>query len=633
MPESFRYPEQSTALWLPLGFDPAHPNSTNFSFRAVARLRPGVQVATAVAELDHYLPRLLDEFPTEIPPEMWAQAHIRAVVKPLRDVVVGDTSRLLWILLGAVALLLLIACANVASLCMVRAEGAQRDLAIRVALGAGGGAVLTQYLVEALLLAAGGGALGILLAGLAIGALHATPDAIDLPRLAEVGIDARVVLFALGIATISAIAASLMPVLRARRVSPGIVLKESSRSATVGRDRQRARSALVVGQVALALVLVAGSTLMARSFAQLRSVRPGFDPRGVITLRVALPQATYADGAARLRFFDRLLQAVSALPGVRNAAVTDWLPLSNDHNDSVVSIEDHPLPEGSIPPDHPLSYVSPGYFAALGIPLLTGRTFAPLDATRPSTEVIASRAFVTRYWKNESAIGKRVRKSLNGPWYTIIGVTGDVHLQSLERPAEEVLYFPLITPDGSQSSVPGAVAIAIRTAGDPSALMPSLRAVIHALDPALPTYDERPMTARLAASAARTRFVMLMLGIASAVALLIGMVGLYGVLAYSVTLRRREIGVRMALGASARNVTGMIARRGISLAALGIGVGLCGAVALTRVLHGLLFGVSPTDPVALIGTCITLLAVAIIASLLPAWRASGINPMEALRQD
>jgi predicted permease len=424
-----------------------------------------------------------------------------------------------------------------------------------------------------------------------------------------------------------------MPVLHARRVSPGIILKESSRSATVGRDRQRVRSALVVAQVALALVLVAGSTLMGRSFAQLRNVQPGFDARRVLTMRVALPRSTYAEPAVRLRFYQQLLEKAAALPGVRNAAATDWIPLTDDHNDSVVQIEDHPLPGGAVPPDHPLAYVSADYFATLGIPLRAGRPFAREDFAKPSTDVIASHAFAERYWKGESAIGKRVRPDLSGPWFTIVGVAGDVHLQSLDKAAEEVLYFPLVYAGETGPEVPGSVAIAIRTTGDPAALTPALRAAVRALDPSLPTYDERTMTARLGASAARTRFVMLMLGVASLVALLIGMVGLYGVLAYSVTLRRREIGVRMALGATARDVTRMIARRGIVLAVVGVGVGLFGAVALTRVLHGLLYGVSPTDPVALVGTCVMLLAVASIASVLPARRAAGINPIEALRRD
>jgi predicted permease len=635
MPGDFHYPDASTSMWFPLAFDPAQANPASFNFHVVARLRPGVDRNMAAAELDRYLPRLLDEFPADIPREMWEQAHVRPVVTPLRDAVVGNVGRLLWILLGAVGLLLFIACANVASLFLVRAEGARRDLAIRLALGAGRRAVLAQYLSEALVLAVGGGVLGVLLAVVGVHALRLSPAGANLPRLAEVSVDGRVLLFAIGVTTLSAVAVSLLPMLRSRRVAPGIVLKEASRSATTGRDRQRARSTLVVAQVALALVLVSGSALMARSFARLRDVQPGFDARNVLTVRVALSGASYAPAAARLRFFERALADIRAIPGVRNVAVADWVPLTDDHNDSVVQIEDQPLPSGAVPPDLPLTFVSADYFATFGIPLISGRTFDRPDITRPSDEVIVSRSLAEHYWKGTSPIGKRLRASLSGPWFTIVGVVGDVHMQSLELPAEELVYFPIVRIDenGRDADVPTGVALAIRTTGDPTAISPALRSVFRTIDPALPTYDERPMAARLAESTARARFVMLMLGVASLVALVIGMVGLYGVLAYGVTLRRREIGVRMALGASALDVTRMVARRGIVLALLGVSVGLLGALAATRVLHGLLYGVSPTDPVALVATCVTLFAVAALASWLPARQAAAIPPMEALRRD
>jgi len=633
MPEEFRYPEASTALWYPVALDPAQVSPASFNFHVVARLRPGVGNAAALAELNHYLPRLLDEFPFEVPREMWEQAHVRPLVTPLRDAIVGDSARLLWVLLGAVGLLLFIACANVASLFLVRAEGARRDLAIRMALGAGRGAMMAQYAYEAVVLAAGGGALGVLLAMLGVRALRLSPAASDLPRLAEVGIDGGVLLFAVAISMLSALAVSLIPVLRSRRVAPGLVLKEASRSATTGRDRQRVRSTLVVAQVALAMVLVAGSALMARSFSRLHDVQPGFDARGVLTVRVALSGERYTAPAARWRFYEQVLNDLRALPGVRSAALLDWVPLSSGHDDSVVQMEDHPLPAGAVPPDLPLDYVSPGLFATLGIPIVTGRDFGRLDLEHTSDEVIISRALAEHYWKDSSPIGKRLRPSLDGPWRTIVGVVENAHMESLERPPEELVYFPFVGVNEDGTSVPGSIAIAIRTTGDPAALMPQVRTALHTIDPALPTYDERALADRLASSAARMRFVMLMLGMASAVALAIGMVGLYGVLAYGVTLRRREIGVRMALGATAGDVTRMIARHGIVLAVLGVSAGLAGALAVTRVMHGLLYGVSPTDPVALAATCATLLLVAIAASWLPARRAASIPPMEALRRD
>ena len=633
MPDGFHFPTSSTALWVPLGFDVAHAVVGSFNYKTVARLRADATLESGVAELTQVLPRLFDEFATEIPRKMFEQAHVTPVARPLRDAVVGDVGRLLWILLGAVALLLAIACANVASLFLVRAEGAQRDIAIRMALGAGRSAVVTQYLAEALVLATAGGVCGVLLAMVGVRALRLAPAGADLPRLAEVGMDARVLAFALGATVVSALAVSLLPMLRARRVAPGVVLKESSRAATVGRERQRARSALVVAQVALALVLVAGSTLMARSFAELRDVKPGFDPRGVLTVRLALPRAQYTDDASRLGFYDRVLERARALPGVLSAAVTDWLPLTDDHNDSVITFEDKPLAPDEVPPDHLLAFVGPEYFKTLSVALIAGRTFERADAARPSQEAIVSQAFAERYWKGESAIGKRIRSNISGPWSTVVGVAADAHYESLEKPAEQFVYFPLVTLDTTGPTVPAGIAIALRTSGDPMAVAPALRRIIADLDPALPTFDEQPMTARVAGAAARTRFVLLMLGAASLVALAMGMVGLYGVLAYGVTLRRREIGVRMALGATVRDVTRMIARRGIALAALGIGAGLLGALGATRFMHGLLYGVSPTDPVALAGTCALLFIVAVIASWLPARRAAALDPMEALRNE
>jgi predicted permease len=634
MPDDFHYPTASTGLWVPLGFDPARASVGNFNFKAVGRLRPGVEPEAGAAELARVLPSLLDEFASEIPRKMFEQAQMKPVVRPLRDAIVGDVGHLLWILLGAVALLLVIACANVAGLFLVRAEGAQRDVAIRMALGAGRGAVVTQYVTEAMMLAAAGGIAGVLLALVGVRALRVSPAGADLPRLAEVGIDARVLLFAIAATVVSALAVSLMPVLRARRVAPGVILKESSRSATVGRERQRARSALVVAQVALALVLVAGSTLMARSFAELRDVRPGFDARHVLTVRLALPDVTYPDAVATLGFYDRVLERIAALPGVSGAAFTEWLPLSDDHNDSVITFEDRPLAPDEVPPDHLVTYVGPRYFGTLGIPIVSGRTFERPDAARPSSEVIVSRAFAERYWKGQSPIGKRIRSNISGPWSTIVGVVGDVHMESLERPADELVYFPLVTLEHDSAYAPTSGAIALRTTGaDPMSLAPALRSIIHDIDPTLPTYEERPMQARVAGATARTRFVMLMLGIASLVALAMGMVGLYGVLAYGVTLRRREIGVRMALGATMADVTQMIARRGVTLAALGIAAGLVGALGATRLLHGLLYGVSPTDPVALALTCLVLFVVALVASWLPARRAAALDPMEALRND
>ncbi len=629
----FQYPTSATQIWLPLRLDPATANSGSFNYKAIARLKPGVTPDAAAADLDRVLPRLLDEFPTNIPREMFAQVKLHPLVKPLRDVIVGDVRTLLWTLFGAVGLVLLIACANVANLFLVRGESRQRELAVRSALGAGFPAVLAQYLSEALLLALGGGLLGLGLAAVAVRVTRALPRGIELPRLAEVTIDGRVVLFAVMVSLATAIAVSLVPLIRARRLPIGTVLRESGRSATVGGQRQRARSALVVAQVALALVLVASSGLLARSFAHLRNVKPGFDADGVFATQLAMPVVKYTTTTSRMQFYDRLLVQARAIPGVRDVAVTSWLPLSSNHDDAVMEVEDVPPPPNAVPRDHTKSYVSASYFSTMRVPLLRGRTFGTQDPQHADLEAIVSRAFAQRYWKDASPIGRRLRTGIDGPWFTIVGVAGDVHLTALDQPAEETVYFPLVTPDSSQTWTPGEVALVVRTDGDPAALARPVRTIAQSLDATLPIYDETLMTSLVGAASARARFMTVLLAVASGLALVLGAVGIYGVMAYGVSLRRREIGVRMALGARPVDVRQMISRQGVLLAAVGVAIGLGGALGVTRFLHGLLYDVSPTDPLTLTATCVVLLLVALAASWIPARRAAGMDAAAALRSD
>jgi predicted permease len=633
MADRFRYPSASTELWMPIPFDPATATLGSFNYEAVARLKPGMTREMANAQLTQVLPNVIDEFPGDIPKPMFVEARLRPRVIPLRDVVVGDVGRLLWILFGAVTLVLLVACANVASLFLVRAEGSRRELAVRTALGAGSAALVAQYLSEGLLLAVGGGIGGVAMAFVGVRAVAALPNGMALPRTSEVSVDGTVLLFAALVTIFTAIAVSVLPVLRSRRLSIATVLRGAGRAATEGADRQRARSALVVAQVALALVLVAGSALMARSFARLRDVQPGFDPRDVVTLRVALPAARYRDASSRMQFHDRVLASVRGLAGVRAAAITDWVPLSGDNSNSVVELEDRPLPPNAVPPSHDIVYASPTLFATMGIPLLAGRTFGPQDATRPLSEAIVTHAFAERYWKGQNAVGKRLRIGIAGGWQTVVGVVGDVHLHGLERPAESAVYFPLVTVEGDTVSVPGAIALTVRGSGDPAALTAAVRRAVRSIDPTLPTYGEVTMGAVLASATARTRFTMLMLGAASLIALVLGATGIYGVMAYGVTLRRREIGVRMALGARAADMSRMISRSGVVLAAAGVAIGLVGTLVTTRFLRGLLFDVSPTDPLTLISTSVVLLGIALVASWLPARRAAAVDPMEALRRE
>jgi predicted permease len=634
MPVRFQFPGAATQAWVPTRFDAAHTQPGNFNYYAVARLRAGVTPQTAAADLDRVLPRMLNEFPSDIPPAMFTSVHLRAIVRPLRDVVVADVSRLLWILFGTGVVVLLIACANVANLFLIRGEARHRELAVRTALGAGRSAVLVQYFSEAALLAGAGGILGLALAGLAIHLLAALPEGMALPRIAEVSLDVRVVLFAFVVTLVTAIAVSLVPLLRARRLPLSAVLRDSGRSATSGVARQRSRNALVVAQVALALVLVAASGLMLRSFARLRNVSPGFDAEHALTIHIALPDAKYHSSVAKMQYYNQLADQVRAIPGVAAVGYTNWLPLSGDNNNSVLGVEDHPVGKNEVPPVHDQSAVSGEYFKALGVPLLSGRIFGAQDAVHPVPEAVVSQAFAKRYWKADSPLGKRIRPGIDGPWYTIIGEVGDVHLASLDKPAEDVVYFPQVVPaHDSGSDVDSQVTLVVRTSGDAAALTPAVRNAVHALDRTLPTYQEQTMSRVLANASARTRFTMLLLAVAGSIALVLGAVGIYGVMAYGVSLRHREIGVRMALGARPADVSRMISRQGIALAGIGVAVGLVVTIVVTRFMRGLLYDVSATDPFTLGGTCVLLLVVAFVASWLPARRAAAVDPSDALRSD
>ncbi|MDB4874901.1 MAG: permease [Gemmatimonadetes bacterium] len=634
MPARFQFPRASAELWYPTHFDPEHSAPGSFNYQVVARLKPGVSRDAAAADLNRILPRMLDEFPSDIPPAMFEKVHLRSLIRPLRDVVIGDVGPLLWILFGTGGLVLLIACANVANLFLVRGEARHRELAVRTALGASRGTILAQYLSEALLLAALGGAIGLAIAAMAVRALGTLPEGISLPRLGEVAVDARVIAFAVAATLLAAFAVSLIPMLRARKIPLSTVLKDSGRAATSGVAKQHSRNVLVVVQVALALVLVAGSGLMLRSFARLRAVTPGFDADRVLTMRISLPDAKYPNAVARMQYFNALADAVRAIPGVDAAGFTTWLPLGDGHDNGALGVEDHMPLKNTVPAVHDQVWVSAEYFKAMGIPMLSGRSFGAQDAARPSLEAIVSRAFANRYWKDGNPLGKRIRPGIDGPWFTIVGVVGDVHIESLERPADDAAYFAQVTPaHDSGVSVDGGVSLVVRTQGDPSRLTAAVREAVHRLDSTLPTFHEQPMSRVLTDASARTRFTMVLLGVAGVVALTLGAVGIYGVMAYGVSLRQREIGVRMALGARPADVSRMISRQGLGLAAVGVGIGLLAALGLTRFMGRLLYNVSSTDPIALGGTCVLLLAVALVASWLPARRAAAVDPSVALRSD
>jgi len=631
MPRNFAYPSPTVRLWLPLELDPAHAQAGSFNYLGIGRLADGATPDVARADLTTILPHILEEFPSGIPPEMWKQAHVVPIVQSLRDSLVGDVARLLWLLLASVSIVLVIACANVANLFLVRGEGRQLELAVRGALGSGLAGMLAQSLAESALLSAAGGAIGVALAALSVKLVANVGGALGLPRIDEVRVDGRVLLFALGASVFCAVFVSFIPLLRTRRVSIAMVLRGGARGTTGGAPRQRARSLLVIAQTALALVLVAASGLLARSFIRLAHVKPGFDPSGVVVARLMLPQATYPNGASRMRFYAELLDKVRAIPGVNRATLGDWVPLSDDHNDTVIGVEDHPLPPNGVPDDHFVTNVDGQYFRTMGIPLLTGRSFGAQDPKRATLEAIVSRAFAQHYWNDASPLGKRIRAGITGPWSIIVGEVGDAHFDVLDKPANEIVYFPLVTADSDQTSTPPYLTVFARTSAPAGTATAAIRDAVHSLDPTLPTYGEEPLGTLVRAASARAREMLLLDAVASGLALILGAVGIYGVMAYGVSLRQREIGVRIALGAQPAQVRRMVSRDGVGLAAIGVGIGVMVAIGVTRFLRSLLYDVSPTDPVILVGTCLTLLLVALAASWIPARRAASVDPSEALR--
>lgn len=606
MPKHFAYPASHVELWVPLARDPA--SWRTFDLVGIARLKRGVSTASAQADLTLVLGA--SSAGTS------AQSHLAPQVQSLQDSIVGPVSQLLWLVFGGVVLVLLVACTNVAGLFLVRAERMQLELAVRGALGSGLGGMLALMLSESLLLSVVAGSAGVWLAALAMSAARSARSALSLPRLEEVGLDTRVLLFALGITVFCALAVSVLPLLRARGASVAQVLQGAGVRPAADRSHREARDALVVAQIALGVVLVAASGLMTRSFLRLNAVRPGFDPDQVVVSSVLLPFASYG-GASRLNFFDALVREAKTIPGVRDVGLTSWVPLSGDHRDMAIEVEANPSQV-----NHAVATVDASYFRTLRIPLLRGRTFGAQEPARRSDEVIVTRAFAERYWPGSSPLSKRVRP-LGGEWHTVVGEVGDVHCDALDRPAPEMVYFPIVEP--------GGLSLVVRTDSREGEALSAVRGIVRALDSAVPTYDEGSLRQLVDNSSARARALVVLLATASVVTSLLAAVGLYGIMAYAVSLRRRELGIRMALGARPRDVSQMVSLVGLRLASAGIGIGIASTLLTSQLLRGLLYGVSPTDLLTLSVTSVAVFVVACVATWIPARQAAALPPSEALR--
>ena len=634
MPPGFGHPSREARLWIPMVIDPARAQLAAFGANGVARLAPGATVDGALAEFTGLIGRLRELFPESGAPAFLEEVELRATVTPLKESMVGDVESTLWILLGTVGFVLLIGCANVANLLLVRAEGRRRELALRVAIGAGRSNVLRASMSESFVLATVGGILGV---GVAVAAVGASMDLLPstLPRASEIGVDMRVLAFTAAISMGCAVFFGLVPLLRlGGRGLVGQLRDGAAQGATSGRARHGLRNALVVVQMALALVLLVGSGLMFRSFQALRHVDPGFDSERVLTAGFNIPPGEIAGWEETAGFYRQLGDALRAQSGVEAVGFADMIPLTGSVNFFSIEVEDHPRAEGELPVLASHNSVEPGYLEALGIDLLDGRTLERGDGAEGTRSVVVSESFARHWWPDATALGRRIRMGMpDEDWFQIVGVVADAKYESLEGTAEEMVYWPSTLGSAAEPEPTRALLVVIKATTDALALLPALRREAAALNARVPLSNPRTMEDVVDDATARTSFTMALLGSASGIALLLGLVGIYGVISYVVSQRTREIGVRMALGATAPSVRGMIVRHGLVLAGAGAVAGLLAARALSSVLGSLLYGVSPTDPLTYAAVAGALVVVSVVATWIPAARAAGVDPARALRAD
>ena len=635
LPPEFLLPGQEAAIYVPLQW-----NRANFppyaGFEAIARLSPGATIEQASADLERMTPIWGEQFGISL-----ARLERIPYALPLKQDFVGDIGNVLWVLLGTVGIVLLIACANVANLFLVRAEGRQQEIAVRTALGAARGQIARQFLLESLVLGLLGGLVGL---GLAFGGVRLLiwmgPE--TLPRMGEITLDPVVLAFTLGISLLSGLLFGLFPVVRVGGLDLVSSLKEGGRGGSGGRVRHRARNTLVVTQMALALVLLAGSGLMIRSYQALRAVDPGFaNPEEVLTFGVAIPPAEIEDAAVVALAYEDMWRRLQAIPGVTSVGASNNVNMEHGQSaGGALAVEDFPVPPPESPPSRRVKWVTGNYFETMQNPVLAGRPIEWRDIHGRFPVVVVTENFAEEYWESPSAaLGRRVAVTDgvtvgNESWHEIVGVVGNVHDNGVSQPATPVIFWPMAvahmwSPD---LLVARSMSFAVRTSRPTaSSLIPEVQAAIGAVNADLPLGEVRTLDDILARSMVRTSFTLVMLAIAAAVALGLGVIGIYGVISYIVSQRTHEIGVRMALGADRRDVRRMVLRHGLFLAVLGIVVGLVAAVGVTRFMSSLLIGVKATDPVTFAAVAVMLTAIALAASYLPAVRASRTDPLVALR--
>jgi predicted permease len=615
VPVDFKVPE-NVDLWLPFSFTAADwkTDRSHYYVEAVGRLKPGITLAQGKAELEMTMQQLQVNFPA-------ARKNWGVTLIPLQEQIVGKISSTLWILFGAVGFVLLIACVNVANLLFMRAAARQKEISIRIALGAGRLRLVRQLLTESLLLATLGGGAGILLA---VGTIKLFSVSIlsSLPRAEEIRIDGWVLLFTLALSLVAGIIFGLVPALQASQANLNEMLKQGGRHAT-GSSRGRLRSFLVISEVALSLILLVGAGLLVKSFLRLQSVPPGFDPHHLLTMQLTLPKTQYPDTGKQNEFVRQALERIETLPGVKAATATINLPLVGTWGMGYV-IEGHPNASQQIADN---ANIAPNYFRAMAIPVLQGRDFSELDTNSSTPVLIISEALARKHFPDENPIGQQIRAG--GAKRQIIGVVGDVRPRGLELEVKPQIYLPY-----AQKPTPAAfLTFAIRTEQEPLRLAGAVEKEIRDIDKDLPLANLRTMEQIVSAALAQRRLTMLLLGIFAVTAVVLAAIGIYGVLSYSVTQQTHEIGVRMALGAQGYDVLGMIMRQGLKQVLPGVILGLVGAVWLTNILKSLLFEVRTTDPLIFVFVALLLVTVALLACYIPARRATRVNPLTALRHE
>jgi putative ABC transport system permease protein len=621
-PAGFQFPKEAE-IWSPIGFGGKETTLRRTHYlNAIGRLKPGVTFEQAQADITSIARRLEQQYPE-------TNKDYGMGLTLLPEQIVGDMRRTLLVLLAAVGFVLLIACANVANLSLARGAARGKEIAIRVALGASRARVIRQLLTESVLLAIMGGVLGLLLAVWGVDMLVSlSPE--DLPRVKEVTIDPRVLSFTLLVSIVTGIVFGLAPALSASsRGDLNETLKEGGRATGAAASHNRMRSLLVVAEVALSLVLLVGAGLLIKSFLRLSQVETGFNSTSVMTMRLALPQAKYAEAPRRAAFYQQLLERTRALPGVEAAGVISELPLSGQNNDTYFALEGQAL--SSTADENNLANIrtaSPDYFRAMGIPLIKGRFFGDGDRDDAPRAIIISETFARSFFPNQDPLGHRLTIDIGEPWTAeIVGVVGNIRHDNLATEPWREMYTNIAqTPRGS-------VNLVVRTGSDPAMVTSAIKAEVQALDRDLPIYSPKTMEQRVAESAAAPRFRTLLLALFAGLALVLAAVGIYGVISYTVTQRTHEIGIRMALGAQRRDILRLVVGRGVVLTLIGVAIGLAGAFLMTRVMASLLFGVSATDPATYAVVSLLLITVALLACYVPARKATKVDPMVALRYE